>query len=330
MSTYSVLFGLSDQQHAFRKSIKMSWLKNFLKPEYDCRLPCCLSSVGTKINRIYFWNNIHRMKKSDYTFRPTKTLIFEKFIHLNNVDEHESTLSIGLNPENEFHVAGCLQVKKSSSALMMNSKQLKNMLQFLEDYESHILQTLPIKDTYEKYCLMLNQKQSRILELCMNGWSINIDEDSLKSMCRMRLHIERMISSLEMQSENCETHFFKLLSHFFYGKTVQKASDLIETDCKQDFFEELISQRCECLDKQLLMEIALHFEQWFARCLDIFIDAMMLYESQRLHTYSSNWPHDKDVISIEKLAKCGFYYIGTSDYVQCAFCGLTLSMAAKR
>lgn len=303
----------------------MSWLKNILKSEYECQWQCCLSSANTKINRMEFWNSVHRMKECDYTFRPTKTFIFEKIIHLNNDDDHQSTLSIGLDPQNEFCVAGCLKVEKSSSVLMMNSKQLKNILDFLKDNESNILQTIPIKNTYEKYGLMLKQKHVRILELCMHGWSINIDEDSLKRMCRMRLHIQRIIPSFETQSENCEILFFKLLSHFYFGKTVQEASDLVEIDYKQDFFEEIISFHCDCLDKQFIMEIALHFEQWFVQCLDLFIDGMMLYESQRLQTYSSaDWPHDEETISTEKLAKSGLFYVGTSDNVQCAFCGLIL------
>lgn len=299
---------------------KMAW-----NSECGCQWECCTSSAKTKINSKHFWESLNDMKNKDYTFQPTNRFIFEKLIHLNNDDEHQTTLSIGLDPENEFHVAGRLEVRKSTSSLFMNFKQLKNLLNFLKDYEDHILQTLPVKDTYSKYCLLLHQRQARILELCMHGWSVNIDEDSLKTMCRMRLHIQRLISSLEIQAEKCERLFFKLLSHFCYRKTVQDSFDLAETYYKQGFFEELITFHCDCLDKQFIVEIALHFDKWFELCISYFIDTMMLYESQRLQTYSSiEWPHNKGVVSIEKLAKSGLFYVGTSDNVQCAFCGIVL------
>lgn len=137
--------------------------------------------------------------------------------------------------------------------MMLNCKQLKSFLEFLRDYESHILQTLPIKDINAKYKLMLSQTQARIYELYSTEWSLNIDEDSLKILCRMRLYIERLTSTLEQESKKCEILYFKLLSHFYYGKTVEEACNLVETNYKQGFFEEVISFHCDCLDKSFIM-----------------------------------------------------------------------------
>lgn len=144
-------------------------------------------------------------------------------------------------------------------------------------------------------------------------------------LCRMRLHIERLTSTLEQESKKCEILYFKLLSHFYYGKTVEEACNLVETNYKQGFFEEVISFHCDCLDKSFIMEIALHFEQWFSKCVPYFIDTVMLHESERLRTYlSDEWPHDREIFSVGKLAKSGLYYIGTSDNVKCALCDLIL------
>lgn len=306
----------------------MSWVKDLMKSACPCKWSCCMQSADMKINREYFWNSLNDMKERDYTFNPSNTLIFEKNIHLNNDGgEYRSVLSIGLDPENEFAVAARLEVKKTSSILMLDCTHLKSLLECLKDYESNILQTFPIENTRSKYKLEFYQMQPRILDMCIHGRSISIDEDSLKTLCRMRLHITRLISSLEEETKKCETLFFKLLGHFCYEKTVQEASDLAQTDFKRHFFEEIISLHCwnECLEKSFVTEIAIHFEQWFSKCVDYFIDTTMLVESERLKTFSSNkWPHKEEVASVEKLAKTGLFYVGTSDNTQCAFCSLIL------
>lgn len=310
----------------FEKKKKMDCFKDILNCVHGCAWHCCYSTAETKIDRKLFWRKLQHIKDSESKFHSTKTFIFEKMIHLNKDAENSSMLTIGLDPENEFKIAGRLEIKKCSTPLVMNFKQLRNFLNFLKDHQRNILLTLPVTNEYHKYGLLLHQTQASIFEICMHTNSLNIDEESLKIMCRMRLHIQRLISSLEMQSEKCETQFFKLLSHFYYGKTIQKSCDLAEDDYyKQGFFEDLISYHCDCIDKQIIIEFALHFEQWFAQCIPYFIDCLMLYESQRLRTFSSKeWTHCRKMISVEKLAKCGLFFIGITDKVQCAFCGLVL------
>lgn len=304
----------------------MNWITNLLKCDSLCEWDCCKSSTRATMNRDNFWSRIYEMKNRDYTFDPSDMLMFERVIHLNNESRVRSILSIGLDPENEFDVVGRLENKKSGSTLMLNHKHLKNLLDFLNDYESHILQTLPVPyATGVKYSLHMQQIQPRILELNMNGQSISIDEESLKKMCHMRSYIQRAVSSLEMFGKKCETSFFKLMSHFSYGKTVKEACDLIETQYTQCFLEELTNFHCECLDIPFISEIAMHFEKWFVRCVPHFIDTMMLHENTRLQSFSSiTWPHEKASIDVGKLARSGLYYTGVSDFTQCAFCNLTL------
>lgn len=306
----------------------MSWLYNFLKCEIPCKWECCAESVNTKINRDHFWNLMHKMKGANYTFKPSNVFIFEKIIHLNDNHRHRlrTNFSIGLNPENEFIVSARLQTRRSGDAiLIMDREQLNHFMEFLNDHEKDILLEWPEGNLDSKYNLSLHQIRGRILEICIHGRSIFIDDDSLKSLCRNRLHIQRVISSLDQQSKKNEILFFKLLSHYCYAKTVTEANDLTETGFIRYFFEELINFHCECLDKTFIMEITFHFEQWFAACVKYFISTLMLNESARLHTFlSGEWPHSGDYININHLAKSGFYYLGSSDKVQCAFCNLIL------
>lgn len=303
---------------------KMSWFQQFLK-ENPCDWECCEISASKKVNRKHFWDSLNVMKKREHTLRSSNILISEKVIHLNDKYNHQSTLTIGLDPENEFKLGARLEMKKTESILMMNSGQLQKIFDFLGDHEKSISQTLPVKGTHEKYGLRIYQTQGRIFDLNMNGWNISIDEDSLKYLCRMKFHIQRLISSLEKQTEELETLYFKLLSHFCYGKTVEESCDLAETDYCRGFFEEITNFHCECLDKPFIIEIALHLEKWFSICVPFFINAVNTYESERLQTFSTGqWPHNREVVDIEKMAKSGLYYIGSSDKTKCTFCGLVL------
>lgn len=304
----------------------MNWLTNLLKCDSPRKSDCYITSTNKTVDRDSFWTRIREMKKRDYTFDPTEVLLFERIIYLNSEKNVGSTLSIGIDPENEFAIAGRLEIKNSGSILMLKHKHLKGLLEFLNDYEDHILKTLPVTHTTGvKYNLHIQQIQARKLELNMNGMAICIDEDSLKTLCHMRSYIQRIISYTEMTCKKCETSFFDLMNHFYYGKAVKETCDLIETKYTQYFFEELINFHYECLDVSFIMEIAMHFEKWFIRCVPHYIDTIMLSESSRLQTYSTNdWPHEAASIDIEKLARSGLYYIGVSDYTQCAFCNLVL------
>lgn len=305
----------------------MGWLCNLINCDIPCKWECCstTTSVINNLNRDYFWKSLQSMKKRTYTFQPSNAFVYEKIIYLNNERNVRSIFSIGLDPENEFAVAGLLEIKKTGDTLSLNHKQLNGLLEFLNDYEKLILRSLPVSNTQTKYGLSIHQSQARIYEIYIRGWSINIDEDSLKTLCRMREHIRRLILSLEKMSKNCEVLFLKMLSHFYYGKTVTEAFDLAQINYRQQFFEELIDFHCNCLDKMFIMEIATKFDSWFGICVRYFIATLMLNESARLQTFSSkDWPYGKEYIAVESLAKSGLYYTGSLDNSACAFCGLIL------
>lgn len=51
----------------------------------------------------------------------------------------------------------------------------------------------------------------------------------------------------------------------------------------------------------------------------------MLNESERLETFSTSfWPYEKSFVSVEEIAKSGFYFAGSWDETTCAFCDLKL------
>lgn len=52
-------------------------------------------------------------------------------------------------------------------------------------------------------------------------------------------------------------------------------------------------------------------------------ESLMISEAERLRTFKSLW-NSNDIVDSKKLAREGFYFTGTSDRVQCAFCAGTL------
>lgn len=302
----------------------MSLLSNsyYLNHNHSCEWDCCKSSMHTEINRDSFWNCLQQMKEREIFFRPSNRFICEKIIYLDNNRNDRSFLVIGFDPENKFDVCIRLEMYKTSS--VMNSEQSKNFLEFLNEHESYIFQTSPFNEISSKFKLLLRQHKQRVFKLCMDGFSIKIDEEKLKMLCRQKSHIQRYITLLENEKEKYVSLFFKLMGHFYYGQTVKEVCELSTTDYKQYFFEELINFHCECLDKTFIMEMASNFENWFGKCMPYFIMTLMLNEKARLQSFSSVWPHEKEYVSTQQIAKSGLFYTGITDNVLCVFCGLVL------
>lgn len=300
----------------------MGWLSKLLKCEIPCEWLCCVQNANVEINRDRFWCSVREMKETNYAYQPSQVLMFEKVFHLNPAEQ--TKLTIGVDPENEFAVAARLEYEHS--VLRLNHKDLNSLLSFLDDYENYFSNTFSIKQTAIQYNLYLREIHARIFEIGVHGFTIDIDENSLKTLCRMKSHIQRSILSLEMIAKDCEKTLFTLLNHFYYGKTVQESMSLSEINyCIQAFFNEIIHFHCDCLDITFVLEFALHFEKLFAECVPIFVNILLLNESVRLQTYTSKyWPHAKEYIDVGKMAKSGLFYNGSTDSVQCIFCDLVL------
>lgn len=299
---------------------KMDWSKNNLEMVREC----CTGGQFRTLNTDYFWNLVQETKENDGFCKPSNRLMFEKTFYLNNDHNVRSILSIGYDPENKFAVAARLEMKKTGTVLMMDVQHIESLLKYLKKYENNILSATPIIKCNSEYKFSLHLHRSRILEMCMRGWSINIDEESLKILCRMRSYIEYSLDLYQKERGGYECVFFKVLIHFHYGKKFEEACQIAETDYKYNFFNSLINYHQFCLDGKFLLEFVTNFSDWFATFVRCFAKTLMLNEDARLRSFSLGWPHPRELVSIEKMAKTGLYFTGSLDNAACAFCGLIL------
>lgn len=137
-------------------------------------------------------------------------------------------------------------------------------------------------------------------------------------------YIYRFIYKLKQKILFCEHRFVQLLNNFCMGKTHHDVLESRWNDVKYHFFATIVNLKCNCTSEKFTTEIALKFEHWFALCVPLFLSTMMLNESERLVTFELKWPHDKNYVSTEEMARCGMFFTGLDDNVKCAFCPIML------
>lgn len=295
---------------------KMSWLLEYLNCTFPCNRKCCESNE-LSINSVHFWK---KLKEKTEISKPYK-LLHEKKIYLSEYSE--SILSIGLIPQNEFKVYARLEINITNDVILMNATNLMNFLEILSQYfnENIILPPSSCKASN----IQLTPIQQRIFKLNIDGKFVKIDEESLQILFRMKSHIKMYILMLQYQQKPYESLLFKLLNHFCYDKTIKESTDSSKLIYTQQFFEDVIDLHCDCIEKPFILEIATNFAEWFSTCVPIFVKVLMLNESLRLKTFSTNtWPHAHQYINVKKLAKVGLYFTGVGDCVECPFCDLKL------
>lgn len=303
---------------------------------YPCMWKCCMEQKHLKINRKYFWMCVREMKECDTSYCASNRLIYEKSIDLNTGDDDDksirSTLCIGLEPENKFEVAARIHSYDTGECLMLDSKEFRGLLDFLECEKQSIVGDIQLKNSTatqaKRYKIQIrsSEAQNKYM-LIVRNQSIPIDTVSLKRLCDIRDYIQRLKHMLEEKSNKSETAFFKLMSHFYYDKTVNETC--VECECAQkreNYLRKIINFHCDCLDKAFVLEIALNCEIWFGLCVPYFIKTLMLNEFERWETFGSspNWPQQSNKICTRVMSKSGFYYTGTMDNTICAFCGISL------
>lgn len=274
-------------------------------------LPCCkFYQKSSQLIRDHFWKkNLER----DNTLTFKKFTRERDFVLLENGGD-SSVLTIGLDPENRFKVTGRLQVLRSGS-IILNECELNILLELIDERQSNVLQS------DDEDHILFQEYKLCIFEMGYRGKKVGIDEKSLEALYRMQEHIDRYISLLKAEAPVYERSFFKLLEHFYRGKTVQETLDVSETEFLQCFFHEMeMEAPCLDIDRQFVLDMASRFEKFFIMSLPNFIKSMMVNESERIRTFSKNWPYSKDYISIKNMAMCGLYFTGVEDKVMCAFC----------
>lgn len=90
------------------------------------------------------------------------------------------------------------------------------------------------------------------------------------------------------------------------------------------FFSEMLETECLDIDQEFIVDIATNFENFFVNALPYFIKTMMLSENERIRTFSIDWPHSSDYISIKNMALSGLYFTGIDDSVKCVFCSANI------
>lgn len=260
-------------------------------------LACCefskrMETHHFQINRNYFWRNLW--------FTAGGTIKFKQFIREKNIILHEdyvrnnsSVLTIGLDPENQFNVAACFIFPSGSFILDVGE---------IQDLLEHVDHQQDLKSEYEELdefidCIPLQEYKLYVFKVC--GKRICIDEKSSDALHRMKSYILKCISMLENEVMLCEKAFFKLLDHFHRGKTIQASLDLSQNDdYLRHFFNTVIEAKCEAIDEDFVLDIALKFEKFFVKSLPVFIKTLMLRESERIQTFNTeNWPHPREAYS---------------------------------
>lgn len=284
---------------------------------------CCdyyfQKEVPFEINSNYFWASLAIGTEKNNNF---KKLTREKDFFLFDDDDKncQSVLTIGLDPENQFDVTARLKIFQKT--IVLNIYELKQLLQYIDNYESSIFESSYEEFSERRWCISLKEnRESRIFKLEICGKEINTDEKTLKKMLLMQTHIERYISVLQREAPSYERSFFTLLEHFYRERTIKEAISLSsDYDFVQCFFNDVIDAECLNINPDFLMDMASRFGKFFVKSLPHFINTLMLNESERQLTFSEDWPHSKDYISTKNMAMSGLYFNGVTDSVRCAFC----------
>lgn len=291
----------------------MAWLAKILNITLPCVWKCCENSEYAKINKDFFWNNLIEPRFDEKTLR----LLHQQNIYLS--EKYKSILSLGIDPRSEFQIIALLDLKKTNDVVLLNSENIQSLLQCLNQYFAE--KNISFNTSVQGVRLTATH---RIFKLYVGTQCVNIDEDLMYELNRMSTRIEASLLFLERKRKSCESALFYLLKHYCYKKTVKMAKDYLDQIYIQHFFDEMLDFHCKCIDQSFIREIATNFSEWFEKCVPTFIQTIMLIESVRLQTFSSDWPYDNRFVDVKIMAKSGLYFTGSSDRVKCAFCGLML------
>lgn len=292
----------------------MTWLAKLFNLSLPCIWKCRENSEYVKLNKEFFWNKLIESRPNEKALR----LLHQQNIYLS--EKCRSVLSVGIDPRSAFSISAFLDLKETNDVVLLNSENIQSLLQCLNQYfaENTSLFTTCVQS------VRLTATQQRVFKLHVGAQCVNINEDLMYELNRMSSRIETSLVFLERERKSCESALFNLLQHYCYKKTIKIAKDYLDQIYIQHFLDELSDFHCKCVDQNFIREIATNFSEWFATCVPIFIDTIMLIESVRLHTFSSDWPYDNRYIDVRIMAKSGLYFTGSSDRVKCAFCGLVL------
>lgn len=257
-------------------------------------------------------------------------LISEQKIYLN--EKNHTLLKIGCSPQQFFEVFARFETD-SKYSVALTSNELSDLIEFVctnfdekKTWKSEYAHISKFKPGM-KHVVDLKPTESRLFSLRIGKKYLTIDEEAIYAILRKSSYIKKYILLLEQKRKSCEIMFMQLMSHFCLdNKSLKHQTDFSQSKCYMKlFFEMILNVHCNCIERSFVLEIAANFTEWFSKCIPIYIKTIMLNEVNRLESFSSNeWPHDKKLISVKKLAKSGLFYTGERDVVACAFCNVQL------
>lgn len=288
-------------------------------PRYNST-KCCGASKYYNINVEDFKQNVLKRINVYNSLR----LIAEHSVYLN--DKNQTILKIGLSPQHFFQVVARMETNTMNSVILTGD-ELTKVMKFLSN--NFVPDSAGITPAHEKHIsgIVFKQIKPRTFALHIGQKYLTLDEDTLNAILWKRLYIEQYVSTLEETRKPYETMLIDMVTHFYYHKKLMKFATEFSQSKHQvyRFFEEIIILHGDCIEASFAIEIGSNFPQWFTKCIPIFIKTMMLNETERLETFSSNlWPHDKKYINVKALAQTGLYFTGESDVAACAFCNIQL------
>lgn len=157
-----------------------------------CKWKCCMEQKHMKINRKYFWACLNEIKQGDDSSRFDKQqLIYENSIDLNVDKSVRSVLCIGLDPKNKFQVAARIQLHNTGQFLILNSNELKGMLESVESERINILDAVQMrKSATARHKVKISSVEPQKYAVVAHNHTIHLDIASLQRLCALREYIQ--------------------------------------------------------------------------------------------------------------------------------------------
>lgn len=291
----------------------------------ECRIYETSKSLAQHIQKTYY----------------SKSLVFSG-------DENNFIFTIGIDPVKKFEVVIRLEYENTDSYIELNTSETKQLFNLLHQNLISNITRPTIEEVEERKHNSISVKlyQHNTYKLCVNDRNIFITLKGMLKLLEVESFIEILIKSYEIRAVQFGNTVFKLLKicceqlrkkndhKTYYGSYKMNHTEkaivlghnirqLLKDVNLSDILNELLRSPCDCLSSMFIIYTKIHFEKLLSLWIAAYYETRLLSEAIRIESFNKkNWPHK--FIDIQKLAKNGFFYVGSFDRVQCVFCKLIL------